>query len=406
MNRQYYINSQNENNHLVKYGLIHNLAITFVLIFISLIPWGDGVWDGLTSLFGTLSFGLAGLLLVTKGSHRNYSLFHFLVLVFGVWVIISVMWTPDIDIGIDAIKRVFQIMLLPFLFTLVLSRKTDITKAYQAYVFGGMIASVIILYNYLNGIESPYYNRYTVQNIETDIMSVILAIAIPMAAYLASHHQRKWLRILNLLAIPSIIFGIFLTGTRTGSIVAIIGVIYWLFTHRKASFKIKASIVVVFMLSIMVVLTFAPKASIDRVFSSGKSLKSGDLNYRTVIWGAAINQWKLAPIKGSGIGGLGYVLSKKHVNYDGAHNTYLHLLTENGIIGLIIYLLLLFSILYIILQTPIKEKSFLLSLFMVITVSQLTLHTQIQKETWFALTLLAIHARLHSDRSRSKERLP
>jgi len=396
MNNSYTSSSHTINkahsSDLKGYGLIHKLALYSVLIFIFLIPWGDGVWDGLARVFGILSFGLAAWLFVMEGTHRNYSYFHFFVIGLWSWVIFSIAWTPDLEEGKVVAGRALQIMLLPLLFTLVLDKRKSMLMAYQSYVLGNVVASFIILYNYLNGIQSPYYNRYTVQNIETDIMSIILALSIPMAAYLATTLDKKWKRIFNVFAIPIIIFAIFLTGTRTGSIVAIIGVLYWLFTHRKASFKIKASIVTVFILSIITVASYAPEASVDRVFSAGKSIKSGNLNYRTVIWKATLSEWQQSPIIGVGIGGLGHVLNKQHVQFKASHNTYMQFLAENGIIGLTLYLLLLVSILYLILHTPLPEKAFLLSLFMVIIVSQLTLHLQIQKETWFALSMLAIHA--------------
>lgn len=391
--------NQNQSAGLEQYGLIHKLALFSVLIFIFLIPWGDGIWDGLARVFGALSFALATWLFVMEGTHRNYSYFHFFVVALWAWVIFTIAWTPDLIEGKVVAGRALQIMLLPLLFTLVIDNRKSMLMAYQSYVLGNVVASAMILYNYLNGIQSPYYNRYTVQNIETDIMSIILALAIPMAAYLATNLDKKWKRIVNVIAIPMIIFAIFLTGTRTGSIVAVIGILYWLFTHRKASFRIKASILAVFILSIITVVSFAPKASLDRVFSAGKSLKSGNLNYRTVIWSATLEEWRKSPVIGIGIGGLGYALNKRHVNFYASHNTYLQFLSENGLIGLTLYLLLLGSVLYLILQTRLSEKVFLLSLFMVIIVSQLTLHLQIQKETWFALSMLAMHASYSRKRS-------
>ena len=373
-------------------GLIYSLALFAVLTFIFLIPWGNGLWDGLTRVFGILAFAAAALLFVVEGTHKNYTYFHFFAFALWAWVLLSTIWSPNLDKGTEMAGRVFQVMLLPLLFTLVIDNRKSIIYAYQSYVLGNIIGSSIIIYNYLNGIQSPYYNRYTIPNFETDEMSIFLALAIPMAAYLASILDKKWKRLINLFAMPLIIFAIFLTGTRTGSIVAVIGILYWLFTHRKASFRIKASILIVFILSIITVASFAPKASLDRVFSAGKSLKSGNLNYRTVIWKASILQWKTAPVIGVGLGGLGDVLSKEHVNFDAAHNTYLHILTENGIIGLTLYLLVLVSILYLILQVPLSEKVFLLSLFFIIIISQLTLHTHILKSTWFVFSMLVIHA--------------
>ena len=253
------------------------------------------------------------------------------------------------------------------------------------------LASGFILNNYLHNI-TEFYGRYTIANIDTDLMSYILALGIPMAAYLAKAHQNKLLIIINIIAIPVIMFAIFLTGTRTGFIVGLLGIGYWLFTHRKASLKIKAGMLVVFILSISVVLTYAPKASVDRVFSAGSSIKSGTLNYRTVIWKTSIQEWKNAPIIGAGVGGLYSQLSRKHVNYAWAHNTFIHLLTENGIIGLTLYILMIISILYFILRAPFEEKMFLLSLLFIMLISQIALHTHIQKATWLAYTLLFIHA--------------
>lgn len=392
MNTQNYSQQKSLSNSLQD-GPIYKVSLYSVLFFIFLIPWADGYSDGLVRVFGIIAFGVASLYFVTAGTHKNYSYYHFLVLVFWLWMFISVAWTPNLERGLMMAPRVFQLMLLPFLFTLIIINRKSIIMAYQSYVLGNVVGSSIIIYNYLNGIESPYYNRFTIQNIETDTMSIILALAIPMAAYLTSILQNKWGRIINTLIIPLIIFAIFLTGTRTGSIVAIIGIMYWLFTHRKASIKIKTSIVIVFLLSSVVVISFAPKASVDRIFSTGKSLKSGNLNYRTVIWSASFSQWKNSPVIGTGLGGLGSVLSREHVNYNAAHNTHLQILTENGIVGVLIYLLLELSVLLLILHTPqFSEKVFLITLFMSLIVSQLTLHTHIQKETWFAFTMLVIHA--------------
>ena len=387
-------NIETSENHIDRTqhnGLIYNLSLTSVLFFIIIMPWADGISDGLVRIFGILAFGMSSLLFVIKGTHRNYTYYHILIILLWSWVIFSVVWTPNIESGLEFAPRLFQIMLLPFLFTLVITSRHSLLLAYQAYVIGNIIGSSIIIYNYLNGIESPYYGRYTIQNIETDTMSIILVLAIPMAAYLTSIVPSKLMRIINTLAIPYVVFAIFLTGTRTGSIVAIIGVLYWLFTHRKASMKIRAVIIVLFMSSIIAVASFAPKASIERVFSAGKSIESGNLNYRTVIWSASLSQWRDSPVIGTGLGGLGNALSREHVNYAAAHNTHIQLLVENGMIGFFLYVLLELSILLIILKTKsLSEKAFLITLFGSIVVSQLTLHTHMQKETWFAFTMIVI----------------
>jgi len=390
---EYIPNFRNPSNGYKDHGLIYKISLYSLLIFTFTIPWADGVFDGLVRIFGLLSIGMASFYLVTSGTHKNYSYFHISVVFLWGWIILSVAWTPSLESGLIMAPRLFQLMFLPFLLTLILNNRTSHILAYQSYVLGNFVGSSIILYNYLNGIESPYYGRYTIQNIETDTMSIILALAIPMAAFLTSVLKNKWMRMINTLFIPFIVFAIFLTGTRTGSIVAIIGILYWLYTHKKASAKIKFTIFVMFIISIFAILNLAPKASVDRVFSAGKSIQSGSLNYRTVIWSASLSQWKTSPIIGTGLGGLGHVLSREHVNYEEAHNTHLQILVENGIIGVLFYILLELSILLLILKVPPNpEKTFLLALFFSVLVSQLTLHTHLQKETWLAFTMLVIHS--------------
>jgi len=381
-----------------KPDIITKITLTMTLLFIFLVPFGDGLWDGLPRVSATLAISFSFLLFLVHGTQRNYNFFHFFSVLYIAWQLISLMWTPDLKWGKEVAITSIQLIILVFLLTLVLNNRKKIMWAYQTYVLGNIAGSGIIISNYLQGIQSPYYNRYGIKNIETDTLSIFLALSIPIAAYLATKHQSKILKLVNMLAIPLVFYAIFLTGTRTGSIVGIIGIVYWLFTHRKASLSIKAIIVMMMIASIVAISSFAPKASVDRIFSAGKSITTGTLNYRSVIWAGSLNQWEKAPIIGTGLGGLGFVLNKEHINFNGAHNTYIHNLTENGIIGLLLYLMIVITLLYYILQTRIDEKSFMISLLMVVLVSQLTTHTHTEKIIWVVFSLLAIHATLPSNK--------
>ncbi len=368
--------------------------LTLLLIF--LLPWGDGLWDGTPRVVATLCFGIVIIQFLTSGTHRNYTYYHFFIILYIAWLLLSMLWTPDLEWAKGVASTAVQLILLCFLFSLVIDNKALIIKSYQAYVFGNITGALIIINNFIHGIETNYYGRYGINNIETDTLSIILAVSLPMAAYLAFKQTNKVIRLINLLAIPLIFYAIFLTGTRTGSIVGLIGILYWVFTHRSASFLVKSSIAFVMVVSVIAIFTLAPKASIDRIFSAGQSISSGTLNSRTSIWRGSLKEWEKSPIIGSGLGGLGFVLSKEHVNYRGAHNVFIQLLTEDGIIGLSLYLLIIISLLYYLLHTPIDEKAFLFTLLMVLLVSQLTTHTHLDKFVWFAFTMIAIHSQKYS----------
>ena len=381
----------------INMSLISKIALFVTLLFIFLIPWGNYVWDGFTRIFGIASLGLGALVVVAHGTHRRYSFFHLFLLMLGSWVLLTLMWSPNFVLAKESASTVFQLMLMSLVITLLIDTKDKILLAYQAYVFGASTGSLIIFYNYLNGIESANWGRYSLRNFEADGVGIILALAVPMAAYLTTQYKNKLLIVLSTLAIPICFFAIFLNATRTASIASLFGIAYWLYAHRKANFKFKLLLLSFFIASIVAIFTFSPKVSVDRVFSSGEAISSGTLNGRTIIWAASLEQWAKSPIIGSGIGGLSYVLTSSHVEYVSAHNTFIQVLVETGIIGFSFYLLLILSILYYIQKTPLNERRYLISFLLVVIACQLTMNTLFDKEMWFSLTMLAIHAHISNE---------
>ena len=374
-------------------GLISMGSLVLSLFFIFSIPWGNAVWDGLSRIFGLLAFGAMGLSFITGGTRAKFSIFHLIIGILSVWFMLSLIWTPDFERGEFLLKTTLQLILLTLMVTLNINdNRKHILLFYHSYILGNLVGSGIIIYNYLNGIESIYYQRYAIPTLDIDGQSIMLTLAMPMAAYLTTQYKNKLLKGLYIFAIPTIVFAVFLTGTRTASIVGIIGILYWLITYRKSSFKIKATFFSMFVISMITAVSLAPQESLDRILSSGQSISSGTLNNRTIIWGASLEKWKQSPILGNGIGSLEYVINTKHVEYDSAHSTYIHLLTENGLIGLGLYLLMIFIIIYYGINSANSEMLFLMSLLLTILVSQITQHTHFHKETWFALTMLAVHA--------------
>ncbi len=337
------------------------------------------------------TLGLTLLMVVTQGSHRSFSAFNLFALLLAVWYLLGICWTPNLSWGTEILKTYIMLIMMSFMFTYLNNNEYKFRRAYQAYVLGAVVATGIIISNYLSGVTGPYYNRYTVENIETDNMAIILALAIPMAVWLHTQYQNLLAKLLNVLFVPWIFYGIFLTGTRTGLVTGMIGIMYLAFTQRKASFNLKLIYVGLAISLAVSVIALAPKASVERIFSVGKSLSSGDLNYREVIWQHSLSAWSDSPLIGNGTGSLGTVLNPYHVEFKWAHNAYLQILAENGLIGLFIYLMMLASLLYYVLKCDLETKFFLLTLWVTIAVSQLTLHSQNLKEVWFVWSMIAVH---------------
>jgi len=372
-------------------GLIHKLAWWSILVLIFQLPWGNGLWDGIAKIFGLLAFAFSGLLLVTQGTHRHFNFFNLMALMLGAWHLIALMWSLDHEWGSKAANTFTQLVLVSIVYTYMINDAYKLRWAYLAYVAGSMVAFCIIFSNFVRGIYGPYFGRYTIENIETDSMAIILSLAIPMAVWLFTQYKKPIPKMLSLMCVPVLFYGIFLTGTRTGLVTGMVGIMYLVFTQRKASFNLKIIYAGVFIALVGAVISLAPKESVERIFSIGEAIQTGDLNSRETIWQFSLESWKEQPIIGGGTGSLGNSLNRYHIEFKSAHNSYIQLLTEHGIIGLGIYFLMFGSLLYYIFQCPIETKLFLLTLFATIAVSQLALHSHKVKEVWFVWSIIAAH---------------
>lgn len=372
-------------------GLIHKLAWWSMLALIFQIPWGNGLWDGIAKVLALITFAFAGLLLVTRGTHKHFSFFNLMALVLGCWHLVALWWAPDHTYGIKAANTFTQLVLMSFVYAFLINDAYKLRLAYLAYVSGAIVAFGIIFSNFLRGINGPYYNRFTIENIETDSMAIILSLAIPMAVWLYTQYKNPIAKALSLMCVPIIFYGIFLTGTRTGLVTGMVGIMYLGFTQRKAPINLKIIYAALLVGLITAVISLAPKESVERIFSIGQAIQSGDLNSREVIWQFSIESWKENPIIGGGTGSLGHGLNRFHVEFKSAHNSYVQILTEHGLIGLGLYLVMLGSLMYYIFQCPVETKIFLMALFMTIAVSQLSLHSHKVKEVWFVWSIIAAH---------------
>ena len=62
-------------------GIVHQVTWYFLLLMIFLIPWGEGLYDGLAKVVAVPTLGLSLVMLFLEGTHRNYSMFNFFAVI-------------------------------------------------------------------------------------------------------------------------------------------------------------------------------------------------------------------------------------------------------------------------------------------------------------------------------------
>jgi O-antigen ligase len=142
-------------------------------------------------------------------------------------------------------------------------------------------------------------------------------------------------------------------------------------------------------LSGVVVATYVPDRTMERLATTGQQLEGGNLGGRFQIWMAGVHAFTQRPLMGYGTGrfidAITPELGSKALV---AHNSFLSVLVEEGLVGLILYMTMLLSVFYYVLHFPPFERRFGLVLLATLTTAMLPLAWEEKKVVWFVMAAL------------------
>ena len=372
---------------------MRNIAILLALVFIFVIPSEKILLlPGLGSvarIIGviTMAAWLASVLL--RGSIRPVSRFHGVVFLFVLWQTASIFWTVDADATLARAITWVQLALLIVLIWDLITTPMLLTASLQAYVLGAFLSATGIVYNYLNATEFVY-GRYSAAGQHSVNLGLILAIGMPIAWYLAIQKQQTYrfdnlLRMINFLYLPVASIGIALTGSR-GAMIAALPTLFFILTTQE---KLRPWARIVFLLVAIgggyAAMSLVPQSSFDRLGTAYTELSGGgNLTGRTLIWDDAIARIMENPILGVGSDAFRSISKTGLV----AHNSFLSVWVETGIVGLMLFLtVLLIALLHIFTMPRLERKLWLIVLMCwFLGVSALTYEQH--KPTWLVLALI------------------
>ena len=366
--------------------------LAVILIFI--VPWEDSLS---VSTLGSLArvmglvvavFWVATILL--EGRFRKPHLFHVLVLLFFLWNFVSLFWSLDIESTIQRIKTYSQIFLLMLIFWEVFQKPDNLMAGLQAYIYGAYVLIASTIYNYINGnVAVAYEGRYSATGVNAVDLTMILMMGLPIAMQLffaaGQENKGRILKLINLAYIPSSIFAIILTGSRT-SLIAIIPFGIYLFATQQIMFDRKSLVFGILLISLLALLPFIPKTVITRLGTVGASIEAGDLGGRGDLWREGIAAFAQHPILGVGGGAINYAIGAA------VHNTFISVATETGLIGFILFLSILGLVVYKVSRLPRRTSELWLAIFMIWVIGVLSLSWEFRKVTWIILSFAIIES--------------
>ena len=185
------------------------------------------------------------------------------------------------------------------------------------------------------------------------------------------------------------IVAILLTGSRGALLTtfAALAVVPWTLTRMRMGVKVAALVIV--LVAGVAAVQFVPTASFERLSTTGSELSEGTLTGRIAIWQSGLRVIPRRFLHGYGPAGwypaAGLVFGKLR----GPHSTYLSILVEEGMIGLLLYLSLFLVVRRRLLTLPTFDRRVALTLLATLALALTPLGWDANKAGWLVLGLLA-----------------
>jgi len=381
---------------------MRKIALIFSLVFIFLVPWEGMVRLGFGTFARFIGMAIAAFWLATvvvTGRLRKLGPFQFMVGLFVLWNALSVFWSENPNRSFAHTRTWAQMFLLVVILWDLYTTRPALLAGLQAYILGGYVAVGSALYNFSTG-KAYYtnYQRFSPGETNPDGFGFIMALGIPVAWYLAGSLPRtgmgRFLRFLNYVYIPAALLGIALSGTRTALLASVVGMAFGLASLTRLRLFTRIAIFVLLASVILVLLPYVQTLkSFQRLGTTGAELTTGDLNNRTNNWREGLASFEEHPLLGVGANMYRSVNSLA-TNNEGkvSHNSYLSVLVELGLIGFILFSIILVIAFAQAWRQPKWQSRFWLTVLTVWSLGAFTLTWEARKSTWLFLSFAVVSA--------------
>jgi O-antigen ligase len=255
------------------------------------------------------------------------------------------------------------------------------------YVLGAYLAAFDTILSSRKAVSEAA--RFAAGGADPNENAMVLALALPMAWYLGTVYRQPLLRLLCRAYLPVAIVAVGLTGSRGGMLASVTGLVIVPLTMTRLSPTKLALAIVILAVSGALAVKYVPDKLLERLASTGAEVEDLRFGGRFKLWRAGLHAFTAKPVMGYGTSGfknavapiLGPITQV-------AHNSFLSVLVEQGLMGLLFYSSMFIAVFLSLLRLPVLERRFGLVLLATLGVTMLPLTWENAKPVWFTLAAL------------------
>lgn len=272
---------------------------------------------------------------------------------FLTWCIVSLLWSPDLNLALDALRSLAQMYFIETLLLIMIHTQEDLDFILRCWVWAGW---AILLYiaaaTPFSEWKDMIFGDYSLGTaagrlgptigMQTNLCGSVLALLILVGIYFFHKtHQKRYILQISLLFVC-----LLFTKSRTSLFMCAAGLFLYFVLYKKISTGqfLRILLLVAFLIGASI---FSVKNPIlyqlygRRIVSlwnylNGTGVTDASVTGRNVLIQKALEVFGNHPIVGTGIGNFRYFNDSGLAGYY-AHNNYVEILADTGIIGGLLY---------------------------------------------------------------------
>ena len=369
-------------------------ALLWALVFS--LPLEKGIeFPGLgtiSRIVGWAAFAVGGIAVVRRRSLRAPNAALALAAAFTAWSALTWLWSVGRPATATRAATMAQLFAMAWLVWEFCRTRRALFGLMAAYLAGCSASSVwTVVRAVLN--QQTNYRRFATAGFDPNDLGVTLALALPMALYLAARMRgaAPWLcRAAGALCMGAIL----LTASRTALVAAVAAFLFSILTWRRANWSNRISSLALVALFALGAARMAPPASRQRLATLPGELAGGTFHDRTRIWNAGVRLLKRHAALGIGAGAypdaVAATLGRSPIptNPFTAHDTFLSVLVETGAAGLVLFGAMVLTLAFFAWMTAPWERALWLTSLLVWMVGVSTLTWEHRKPAWLLFALI------------------